>query len=1059
MHLNRLRMLNFKKYKNFDIEFQDGLTGIIGRNGAGKSTIVEAIAWALYGSKASTIKRELIKNSNALENESVKVYLDLNIGRQKLRIYRAMKGRKLVPETALYLDETMIATGTRDVDERLEEILKISFQDFMKTFYARQKDLDNLLKEGGMGKREYLLKLLGLDDIREGSVEIVKGDSRLLNETKNKLIGSISEIGDVDEKIRVVDKSLEAARAKEREAESILAQLSSAVDDMRQTLEKEDEKRRSRDLLLERGAGLEKSLLEKREIVEREDERLKKIEEGKRLLDQLSPKLSRLEVVKARLETLEPIKKKNDYLRQGESKVSAILDLKLNFMEDAQKRLDSLRQMRSELEALRPMEMEYQLLSQRFEDQEALRNKYGELKSAIGKELARYEALSESISREKTFISSLNDARARLLELKQVKEDYEAYQRELHQLLEEREAKVALESLISQKKSLVSRSDRLLAQRNSIQENIGLLGDPDALEKELWHQDREMDRLGSELNNRLGELKQNLAFQEARRSEAERNLARIAGLGAESSCPTCERPLGPQYTNLLEKYRSLASDAEMSIKGVRNEMTKVSGRIEGVVASRSRLNDAFKDLNAKKSRLAELNALKRGADEQLEEVRRETGEIDEKMRARGTVSYDQERHVEVKRAVDDLSRQMEEYTGLLARVEELPEREAGLKDLIRESDDLKSLVEGLRRQAKGLGYDESEHLEIRGRLSELRALHDKCALLSHNIQEIPQIESAADLLAAEVEQLRRDLHICREKIDALGFDPEEHEALLLERKDLSLEEERANIIRMVVASENEVRERRTEALDAASVLASSISAVEEQISSIGYSEEEHISSKQALEDALTRLDLAKENLSWCQGNLRVLDSEIMRLRSDADRKKIQEQKLADTERQIEVVETTRTLINRFVDHILVVIREDIARSAGRILDEVTGKYSTLVIDDDFNIQVEDGGSFYPIHRYSGGEIDMIAVSVRVAISEYLMRFCQDGPSYSFLILDEIFGSQDMEHRESMINMLRSLDDRFPQIFAISHISEVQGQFDNTIQVVEDEQGYSHATVG
>jgi exonuclease SbcC len=39
-------------------------------------------------------------------------------------------------------------------------------------------------------------------------------------------------------------------------------------------------------------------------------------------------------------------------------------------------------------------------------------------------------------------------------------------------------------------------------------------------------------------------------------------------------------------------------------------------------------------------------------------------------------------------------------------------------------------------------------------------------------------------------------------------------------------------------------------------------------------------------------------------------------------------------------------------------------------------------------------------------------------------------------------------------MLRSLEERFPQIIAISHISDVQGQFDSTILVAEDEQGNS-----
>jgi len=86
---------------------------------------------------------------------------------------------------------------------------------------------------------------------------------------------------------------------------------------------------------------------------------------------------------------------------------------------------------------------------------------------------------------------------------------------------------------------------------------------------------------------------------------------------------------------------------------------------------------------------------------------------------------------------------------------------------------------------------------------------------------------------------------------------------------------------------------------------------------------------------------------------------------------------------------------------------------------------------------------------------MIAVSVRIAISEYLMRH-ERGSSggYSFLILDEIFGSQDLMHRDNMINTLRRLDTRFPQVIVISHIGDVQGQFDNIISVTENELGDS-----
>ena len=197
MHLNKLVMKNFKKFRRAELEFSDGLTGIVGSNGSGKSTIVEAIAWALYGNRASSIKRDFIRNARARESDAVETSLTLSLGKQELVIYRAMKGKGLTPEAFLVLDGQRIATGSKEVDLRLEDILKINYQDFMKTFYARQKDLDNLLKEGGMGKREYLLKLLGLEDIKEYAIELIKSDRASLEEQKNRLAGALAEIGDV----------------------------------------------------------------------------------------------------------------------------------------------------------------------------------------------------------------------------------------------------------------------------------------------------------------------------------------------------------------------------------------------------------------------------------------------------------------------------------------------------------------------------------------------------------------------------------------------------------------------------------------------------------------------------------------------------------------------------------------------------------------------------------------------------------------------------------------------------------------------------------------------
>ena len=53
MILKTLTLRNFRRFKNSTIEFPDGVIGVIGLNGAGKSTIFEAIAWVLYGSRPS----------------------------------------------------------------------------------------------------------------------------------------------------------------------------------------------------------------------------------------------------------------------------------------------------------------------------------------------------------------------------------------------------------------------------------------------------------------------------------------------------------------------------------------------------------------------------------------------------------------------------------------------------------------------------------------------------------------------------------------------------------------------------------------------------------------------------------------------------------------------------------------------------------------------------------------------------------------------------------------------------------------------------------------------
>jgi len=60
-----------------------------------------------------------------------------------------------------------------------------------------------------------------------------------------------------------------------------------------------------------------------------------------------------------------------------------------------------------------------------------------------------------------------------------------------------------------------------------------------------------------------------------------------------------------------------------------------------------------------------------------------------------------------------------------------------------------------------------------------------------------------------------------------------------------------------------------------------------------------------------------------------------------------------------------------------------------------------------------------------------------------------GQPLSLLILDEVFGSLDEERRVAVLDLLRSLADRFPQVILITHIDAVREGFDRVIRVGYD----------
>jgi exonuclease SbcC len=128
------------------------------------------------------------------------------------------------------------------------------------------------------------------------------------------------------------------------------------------------------------------------------------------------------------------------------------------------------------------------------------------------------------------------------------------------------------------------------------------------------------------------------------------------------------------------------------------------------------------------------------------------------------------------------------------------------------------------------------------------------------------------------------------------------------------------------------------------------------------------------------------------------------------------------------------------------LRPDLAELASGFLRDLTnGRYSDLELDEDYNTTLMEDGD--PKAVISGGEEDIANLALRLAISQMIAE--RAGQPLSMLVLDEIFGSLDEERRAAVVELLRALADRFPQVILITHIDSVREGFDRVVRVGVD----------
>ena len=220
MRLNSVALTNFRQHADTRIDFDSGLTGVIGANGSGKTTILEAIAWAIYGTAAARGTRESIRHNRAGPRATVRVELDFDLGGHRYRIVRGLTSAEL------YLDggSAPIASSISGVTDLLTRRLGMTREEFFNTYFTGQKELSVMSAMGPSERAQFLSHVLGYERLRSAQ--------QLERTRKNVLVAQIGGIRQgmpdasiVDQQLSEAERRLVAAR---QQSEAALVRHASA---------------------------------------------------------------------------------------------------------------------------------------------------------------------------------------------------------------------------------------------------------------------------------------------------------------------------------------------------------------------------------------------------------------------------------------------------------------------------------------------------------------------------------------------------------------------------------------------------------------------------------------------------------------------------------------------------------------------------------------------------------------------------------------------------------------------------------------------------------------
>jgi exonuclease SbcC len=196
--INRVKMINWRAYEQYEVSFEPGITFIMGANGAGKTSILEAIAYALTG-EPSTVKdrRKLLRNPRI----AASVEITFTVNGQTYRVERSQSQKQAGSAHLMRLkDNKRLASSHRQVTKQIERLMGVSAGFLQRIIYMAEGDVFRFLEKPPKEALDLQIRqVLGLTQLDE-FVNALEMAEKELGQRIRELQGILADYAELGER-------------------------------------------------------------------------------------------------------------------------------------------------------------------------------------------------------------------------------------------------------------------------------------------------------------------------------------------------------------------------------------------------------------------------------------------------------------------------------------------------------------------------------------------------------------------------------------------------------------------------------------------------------------------------------------------------------------------------------------------------------------------------------------------------------------------------------------------------------------------------------------------